>query len=209
VEYVTVKVSSRAVSEVVAAIIIVVIGVIIAASVLVIFSAPTSTTGNQQQSTSTQPTTITISQSSSIYSSSSCNLWKYPGVFNQTITLENSTILFSLNETTILSIPAHQALYIGFTLTKQADISGEVKSTSPFNFEILRSNGNASVFPVSSEDVVLIQKTNTTDAAFFLPSGISGTIGAGNYALLFENPVETLTSLSVVHNGTVVYYSCS
>lgn len=162
--------------------------------------------------TSTQSTLTTLTTSSSLISTtytkstSTCSLWALPSGFNQTITLKNSTLLYSTQSPPI-SLQANQSLYLGFNLTNVAQISGEVKTASPITVEIIQ-NTNGSIFPINSGDRTVFSKTNTTDASFFLPSPISGNIVAGSYAILFQNKGSAQANITAAQSITVVYPNC-
>ena len=171
-------------------IIVVVVGVAITATVFLLIpgsqsGGPTSTNANQ--STSFQSlTTITInnetitslrsSYSNSVtFTSSSCtNLFQYPSpTFNQTITLDNSTLLLSAKQLQPITITPHDSLFLGFhLLSSPTQISGEIKSSAPINLQIVGNSNASAIFPVGSGNSLFYSKINSTD--FLIQSAFPG-----------------------------------
>lgn len=194
-------------SEVLLTAIVMIIIVVLTVGVL-FFLVPSSTSQHSTLSTVDNSTQTITHINLTGTSNPSCQLWSYPTQFNKTIVISNSTILYSSTGGLNVSLPAHGALYLGFTLSNSAHISGKINASSPINLEVIRSNGTSDVFPVSSNDTVLVRDLNSSDSSFFLPSGISGTIAAGNYAIIFENPSGSQVSLTTTQDFVVLYKNC-
>ncbi len=188
----------------------IVVGALVVSAVYLLPPAqPTqSSTFQSSQATSHLGSIATFVSTTVTTSSSSCPLWKYATQFNWTITIANDTILLSAENNSSILVPPHASIYLGFTLVGVAQISGEVKSDTPINVEVIKSSANQSIFPVGTNDRILAQETNTTEAKISLPTGISGTIGAGNYALVFVNTGGIQANLNASQSITIVYENC-
>lgn len=213
---------NTALSELLAVIVVVVIAVIITSAIVVflpgspatfhsnsqskqsVFSSSVSATGSEN-SPSPGQNAITTTYSTSCMSI----LWAYPAdAFNQTITLENSTIISPANSSNTIHLAPHQALYFGFRISNVSEIFGEVNSSYPFNAEILVNAPGEAVFPISSSDTIVSSKTNITSFRVAVATLAFSGRGPGNYAILFSNTSGTPINLSVVQPIEVKYPFC-
>jgi hypothetical protein len=149
------------------------------------------------------------SLSSSSPTSSSCpGLWPYPSTFNETLVLDNSTLVYPASTTAAIPLPAGQSLYLGFRLVDQAQISGSLASSGPINLSIIANSNGGPVFPMGSNDKTVFSNTNASAISFALPSPISGDIGPGNYAIVFTNNGASQANVTVEQGIQVSYYHC-
>jgi len=203
--------SARAISKLGVTSTIVVIGMLILASVVIfspgLLSPSRSTQSARSTSTSGQNALSTISSRTA--PTSSCpSLWPYPSTFNETLVLDNSTLLYPASQTHTIGLPARQSLYIGFSLVNQAEIVGSVASSSPIDLSVIANTRGGSVFPIGPNDTTVFSKTGASEVAFYLPSPISGSVGPGNYAILLRNSGASQANVTVNQGIQVSYYPC-
>ena len=209
------RISTRAISEVAAIMVIIVIGAVIVVGVVILLPAQSPSSQSTQSVHSTTitsnngPSSSSSSRTAVSISTSSCSsLWSYPASFNQTFILENSTLLFPPSQTPTVFLPAHQSLFLGFHLVNQSQISGTITSSSPIDVRVIANFHGGVVFPSNSNDTTIFARTNSSSVLLGLPSPISGSVGLGNYAILFTNNEGVQANLTLVQGISVNYQSC-
>jgi hypothetical protein len=202
--------SGRAISKLGAGSAVVVIAMCVLAAAIIFFPgflAPHPSPRSAQSAPAGQ--SFLSSVPSRTASSSSCpGLWPYPPTFNETLVLDNSTLLYPASQTPSISLPAHQSLYLGFSLVNQSGISGSVASSSPIDLSIIANSNGGAVFPMNSNDTTVFSRTNASAVSFILPSPISGDIEPGNYAIIFRNDGGSQANVTVEQGIQMDYRPC-
>jgi hypothetical protein len=179
-------------------------------------SSSTGNIGNSQEST---PSTGTSAISSSMTGTSTsysiqtsrtntCPLWNYPPVLNDTIHIENSTLLMKAQSYVYIPVQPGKTLYVGFSVDDNVKMNGEVMATSPINVFVVGNSGG-DVFPYNYGDSFYFAKTNTTDAKISIYTQFFGDqLPVGNYALVFTNHGTATSNVTITQDVVVLYPSC-
>src|SRR5579872_2136267 len=132
--------SRNAISELLAILIIIVIGAAITAGVLLLLPGQSGTNPRTTSvsfistitsfqgtilPTTARSTTNNFASSATPATSCTTSFFDYPQVFNQTLLLENDTLISPSGDSSTISVPPHGTLYIGFNLPRGAqELSG-------------------------------------------------------------------------------------
>jgi hypothetical protein len=99
-------------------------------------------------------------------------------------------------------------LYVGFSVSENVMISGEITATAPIDVRVIGNTGG-DVFPYNLGDISYYASFSTTNAKIAPYSAFSGALmPAGNYALVFTNSGGVASNVTVTQDITVLYPSC-